>query len=375
MAPFSPWVISAFAFPSGDAILPEIIKALGGSPADSLRLETDETTGIRGAYLNRAVRKRDVILQMPLASCLREPPVPFETEAIGGEESSVSIEPWVPRLAARLLEARGDPASLSPGQRAWLDLLPGDFRECLPVHWEEDILEEAEFCEAFRSAARAAKGSRERLVAGLSSSWGARSRDELELAVDLAQTRACRVESSGGSAWRVLVPVVDMINHGVEPNAEIGVGGDGGDCVVVRALRDVERDGEIFIGYGEDLSAWNCLLCYGFVPEYVTEGDAAELVVENARFQVSLSELPVELIRWQSEKLNAVVFPEMGLTPEIGGAIVERLKGAAKELEKYPVANSKDSEMALALLARLKECHRTVLLSSAEGLQEYLEGL
>ena len=99
------------------------------------------------------------------------------------------------------------------------------------------------------------------------------TQDEIEHVLDLVQTRACRcttisttsdddddrekkkknhststtTTTTTNADLRVLVPVFDMINHNYEPNAEFF---REGNSMVVRAIRDIEKDSEVFIHYG-----------------------------------------------------------------------------------------------------------------------------
>lgn len=56
---------------SNDVDLFHLNELLEASPCDLLRLETNED-GVRGVHVNRDVQKSDVILNIPLDSCLRD---------------------------------------------------------------------------------------------------------------------------------------------------------------------------------------------------------------------------------------------------------------------------------------------------------------
>ena len=77
-----------------------------------------------------------------------------------------------------------------------------------------------------------------------------------ESALDLVQTRACRIDGSNDNDGdvgtttttttttpvRFLAPVFDLINHDRDPNAEFI---RKGDALVVRAKRDIPKDSQI----------------------------------------------------------------------------------------------------------------------------------
>jgi hypothetical protein len=103
-----------------------------GSDVKLLRLQQD-TEGYRGVYLNEAVKTGEIVLSIPLTSCLRDdkPPAWFCSQS--GD--------WATGLAASLLERQ----MKSKSDDLWLSLLPNSaiLRASLPVHWSEDILKSA----------------------------------------------------------------------------------------------------------------------------------------------------------------------------------------------------------------------------------------
>jgi hypothetical protein len=371
----------------GEPNLSRLISLLGGSPSDLLRLYT-RPEGIRGVYLNKAVQQDETLLRMPLASCLRDDVPPSWLEQPGDKNDSddghqaVQIQGWVTRLAASLLHAQDNADRLPEGIQEWLDLLPKSLKESLPVYWSESTLQSTN-CRPLELAVDSAFFARADPLIDLSSSN--QTEEQIERALDLVQTRACRCStleasidesSSATSDLRVLVPVFDMINHHYEPNAEFF---RHGDSMVVRAVRDIEADEEVMIHYGSaTMPVWKSLFSYGFVPsvEEIYEHNAAEIVVDNYRFEVSPTEIPFELVQYQAQKLGYEDLENVEFTPEIGHAIVKELEASASALveesatEDDPVVSSQET---LQLVSSLKESHRRTLLTCAGGLREFVE--
>ncbi|KAL7548189.1 hypothetical protein ACHAWF_015439 [Thalassiosira exigua] len=132
----SPSVVAARTVGDGEGR-----RFLGAEPSNLLTLRTNDA-GVRGVFLNDAVAENDIILSMPLDACMRddEPPSWLRQSPSKVEERdaySVSVEGWVTRLAASLLDTMQNREERSEAVRAWLDLLPTDLREALPVHWDE----------------------------------------------------------------------------------------------------------------------------------------------------------------------------------------------------------------------------------------------
>ncbi|CAJ1937858.1 unnamed protein product [Cylindrotheca closterium] len=417
------------------ANLAEVISLLGGSPTNLLRLDST-TEGVRGVYLNENVSKGDVLLEIPLASCLRDDGDPpswlidqQDTDNKNNNAySPIQIQGWVTRLAAQLLQLQsrceeGDKnknmvddeneSSLpSEGLRAWLKLLPESLRDSLPIYWPEEVIKSTD-CRPLELAVDAAFFARAAPLSDLAASG--KSQAQVERALDLVQTRACRcatweetnsdesllvtgtpavVPSSRQHSQertkadlRVMVPIFDMINHSYEHNAEFF---RKGDYMIVRAKQDLTVDEEVLISYGASSTTpiWRCLFSYGFVPSVddIYEYNVVEIALDDYyRFEVSPTEIPFELVQYQAKKQGiAVDNPEdIEFTPEIGKAIVEQLRDCAKRLEVSQGSRgsmesrirSTDSmpQETMELINLLKESHRRTLLACAGGLQEYLE--
>jgi len=403
-----------------DTILPKLCNLFDASPTDTLSLRTSNE-GLRGIYTNKPVGENDVILQIPLASCITdaEPPKWLQQQGGGGSDdgdndststaNAVSVESWVTRLTANLLE--GYKLNNNHKSDEWFQLFPTDLREILPIHWDTDTEYfndnlDTRLEMAVDSAYFARTGVLSDLVTSLTKAsliGTAVTERDVEHCLDLVQTRSCRVECSSGDSGapplRVLAPIFDMINHSINPNAEFI---RDGDTMEVRALRDISADDEVFISYGSSTQpAWKCLFSYGFVPDddadEVYETDAAELKLVDKdgtvlRFEVSPVDIPLELIRYEAtgsawnkdqtteQCLANPVEEEMGLlTVDVGNRILERIMVAADELKgsiSEPLIQEEGGvnvAASVSLLADLRESNRRTLLACASGLQEFLD--
>lgn len=362
--------------------LSELCSLFGAEPVDLLSLKHDHH-GIRGVYLNDAVVEGDVILKMPLSSCLREdePPSWLQVDDENGDdrtEYAVAVEGWVTRLTACLLEAQLQ-EDKPEGLRIWLDLLPTDLREILPVHWDASFIE-GSGCRPLQMVVDSGYFARAVPIGDLLVSSGdvelGLTQRQIEDALDLVQTRSCRAESGDGPMLRVLVPLFDLINHKREHNAEFF---REGEFMVVRAKQDISEGSEVFISYGAAASpAWKCLFSYGFVPlsDNIYEDDAAEIEVDDMRIEVGPTEIPFELVQHEATKLGRFDSDtELEFTVEIGESIVSRLVAAADELAAPLTFLERRDKRIEQSLAALRESNRRTILSCAGGLREYIEDL
>jgi len=376
--------------------LSQLISLLGGSPSRLLRLSTTPA-GIRGVYLNEDVQQSEIILQIPLSSCLRDDKPPLwlqqhqeqlDDDDDNNNNNAVQIQDWVTRLAASLLEAQNNINQLPKGIQEWLHLLPTNtsLRESLPIYWSESILQSIE-CRNLELAVDSARFVR---AAGPISDLSAANtcnmtKGEIEYALDLVQTRACRCstvnDDESVSKLSVLVPVFDLMNHNYEPNAEIC---RRGGSMIVSALRNIDADEEVLIHYGSStIPVWKCLFSYGFIPSIddVYEHNMAEIIIDDRyRFEISPMEIPFELIQYQAKKLRHKDGENIELTSEIGHAIVDQLETSIETLEKAMVDTSDDKNihseslsLSFQLGNNLRESHRRTLITCLYGLKEYIE--
>lgn len=350
------WKLEDESLPVPQAItqrmnLSHLSKLLGASPSDLLSLDADDH-GVRGVYLNKDVSKNDDILKIPLSSCLRDDTPPSWFLDIHDEADSPALQPgaWATRLAASLIEQQT--TTTSKGMSLWLSLLPeaSFLRASLPIHWSEDLLENAK-CTALELAIDSAYFSRAEALADLKMALDG-EKERMEYALDLVQTRACRVERKDGTAVRLLAPIFDFINHASTPNAEFALEND---TLVVRATTDLQQGQQVLIDYGDSARPqWKCLASYGFMPDYThseEEQNVAEVYVHGRRFEVGPSTIPVDLVEAVEsqdfyERLEVQEAPETVLTPDIAMRIANRVSEVAFQL----LLNSNFEEEELAQL-------------------------
>lgn len=332
--------------------LKEMCSLFKAEPADNLRLTSD---GERGVCVYRPVKKGDVVLSLPISSCFRDDEPPrwydhLDKDATTEDEHDItdydrySPSGWASRLAASILDlelnnSQGEvhnENNLKKGREMWQSMLPdGDIlRASLPVHWSEEIIASTK-CTALELAIDSAYFARATAVMSLTDELTQvlgdnenEKRVDLERrchdALDIVQTRACRVERKceDGVLWgpplRIVAPIFDFINHGSNrkisqgsANACFGVENET-MCdmheakLVVRALRDIVEGEEVLIDYGDSARpAWRCLTSYGFVPDYDVNADngneepienVAELWMNGLRFEVDPNSVPYDLV-------------------------------------------------------------------------------
>ena len=298
--------------------LVDLTRLLGATPTDLLYLTTN-SDGVRGAFVSRPVEEGEIVLRLPLTSCIRDSCAP--------SWFAVQNSDWAARLAASMVEIRLDgtssfSAEVGEGLSFWLSMLPDErlLRASLPVHWSEETLANAK-CTALEVAAGSSYFAREEAASDLVSQLqeshcldGLFEVDHLNAlahaALDVVQTRSCQLESEDGAQWgpplHVVAPIFDFFNH-----ASSSGSGDGyanasfqleRDWLVVRARRKIGESEEVLLDYGVHARPqWNCLNHYGFVPasrdidedDQYNEGDwdnhenVAEVFIAGNRFEVS----------------------------------------------------------------------------------------
>ena len=293
--------------------LSHVANLLGATPTNLLTLESNKE-GVRGVYVNQSVSQDDILLRIPLDSCLRDDCPPDWFLETHSEDDCPAMQPsaWASRLAASLVHQQL--SSFNQGMKLWLQLLPDSklLRASLPIHWDEEMVTSTR-CTALELAVDSAYFSRANAIADLTMALPPDADNVKELcdnALDIVQTRSCRVTTADGRRIRLLVPIFDFINHDCTPNAIFSLEQE---HFVVRALTDMNRGDQVFIHYGEATRPqWKCLVSYGFVPEYNEadeEANMAEVYVQGKRFEVGPSSIPLELV----ETMQALHFSERGV--------------------------------------------------------------
>lgn len=411
-------------------------------PQDTISLLTDD--GERGIVAKKNIEKDGCILKIPLSSCIRDdqPPSWFEEQKIDDDFNPNHFNPseWAVRLAASLIDLdlslsdSKDTPKVLEGRKMWLKMMPDPklLSASLPIHWKEDILASAK-CTALEIANDSAYFARYEAVASLecalkaSTSFDAMNEKDLDLnklcnnALDLVQTRSCRVERIDGvqlsPPLRVIAPIFDFINHGSShyngegsSNAYFGLEGEDDEkSLVVRARRQISENDQIYIDYGKSARpTWRCLQSYGFIPNYKTQGQedelfegsdecVAEVFYNGGRYEVSTHTIPTDLVEaayaaYLEEEKGAEAFgtsesesdenePGNIFPPEVALRLAKRISDAAFDLViEHPESDSNKNDevtsfdegtIASELAKALRWSQHKVLLACAVGLRDY----
>jgi hypothetical protein len=322
---------------------------------------------------------------------------------------------WASRLAAALIDKQLNLSSPTKSMDVWLQLLPEPkfLRASLPIHWDEQLLSKAK-CTALELAVDSALFSRADAITDLT--MALQDNEDVENikelcdnALDLVQTRSCRVETADGVYIRLLAPIFDFINHGSTANAVFALEDEN---LVVRATTDLNEGEQVLIDYGDSARPhWKCLVSYGFVPEYSEkdeEANIAEVYVHGRRFEVGPSAIPLDLVEELEAHAESEGFyerpeveeaPETVLTPDIALRLANRLSEVAFQLlldtdqeEMVSLDDGDDSEemdedddeqddnqnpedvVSATLAASLRFAQHRTLLACASGLIDWREG-
>jgi hypothetical protein len=455
--------------------LSELFQLLHAEPQDLLRFKTEDSSGVRGLYLNRSIKSGEIVLKVPLDSLVTD------DESPSWLDDGVKNDPrrWATRLAASWIELQlkdqqldnntiknnddDDDATINnnnisssfqeasyKGHRVWSALLPDPeyLRASLPVHWPETTVLNARSTAlelAVDSAYFARAEAVNDLVHGMqgcsayvdlfsssNSNDDDRDGDEVAMqkrmhqiahhALDLVQTRSCRLEDEDGGSEdrRALAPIFDFINHGSRNTAsantyfalereqestEITPSDMNREFLVVRSMQDISQDEEVTMDYGASARpAWKCLLSYGFVPEYKrttvdAESDGenlAEVYMKGVRYEVADDSVPTEMVAdatptpWVNEDDNDDLQSDENivLTPDIALRIGERIADAAFYLllEPEQILDEHDESeddpdnanpptafevISTQLAASLRWSQHRILLTCAAGLTHF----
>ena len=413
--------------------LGKLFELLEAEPKNLLRFQNEEGTNVRGMYPNRSIESGEVVLKIPVESCL------VDGQSPSWLDDFVKDDPdrWATRLAASWIDMHlsdkvdtTERSQLQEGHRVWCSLLPdAEFlRASLPVHWPEATVLDARSTalelavdSAFFTRAEAVND----LVQGIQSSPYAEHLEEetdaatnkrlnelAHHALDLVQTRSCRLEDGSDDPRRAMAPIFDFLNHGsrntASANAFFSLEEDEASSettrgyVVVRAMRDISQDEEVKIDYGASARpAWKCLLSYGFVPRYqrtvedAEEGEnLAEVYMKGVRYEVADDSVPLDMVAnanprpWSDEEDDELPENDTVLTPDIALRIAERLSDAAFYLLLEPEqimgetddSNEEEEEdsdstpfevISTQLAASLRWSQHRILLTCAAGLTHF----
>ena len=307
--------------------------------SSQLSLRVGES-GVRGVFAEETVKPGTNVLQIPVGACLRD------------DAANLQSDEWAVRLASCFLELKKNEKK-SKAQQAWLALLPTDLKESLPVHWDESLVRRCLSTGLDLAVDRSYFARAEALYQLQTHS----SEPECQYALDIVQTRCCRVEPG----IRLLAPIFDLLNHGGDQsNAEFF---RDDDTLVVRTTETVEAGFEVLIDYGESARpAWKCLLNYGFVP---SDDGRIELSFDGVEYSLGANSIPYELVESISFKIGQA---EVDLTPAVRTVLAECATGMAGGNVRDDQEESTSRPEQLAKDLRLSR--RLALLAFADGMRE-----
>jgi len=373
-----------------DSQFTNLFNCLAPNSPQLLYLSNSKLSNERGVYANDSIPKGGIICSIPLSSCIRDdaPPNWYKFEV----DSHSNPSEWAARLAASLLDFQINAGSVDVdtqtsksedmylGRKQWLSMMPDSdyLRKILPIHWPEQIVSNAK-CTALELSVDTSFFVRaetvEDLLVSMKQSGLFAKYDDADLrskchdALDLVQTRSCRVEKQGAvqlrPQLRVIAPIFDFINYGSSlhnregsANAQFGLEGPSeesldyeNNILVVRARRNIQKDEEVLIDYGDcSRPAWRCLANYGFLTDE-EENESAELFLDGIPYEVRSDSIPFEIVEAATHSLleeerGATAFTpddEIKLSPEVALQISKRASDAAFHLLQEPNMNLQES--------------------------------
>jgi hypothetical protein len=350
----------------------QLCNEVGVQPAGLLRLGESED-GIRGLYLNHAVKNGDLILSVPLSKCFRDDQQLPDWMPRKDDDSVEEEGNWALRLAACLMEAQKSP--YQSHHSLWFSLLPNpsDLRLSLPTHWDDEIVQSTSHT-AFTMAVDSAYFARAGAIQSID------VHVDLNGALDVIQTRTCRVQTSKGDPLRLLAPVFDLFNHASPATAEFCLEND--DVLVVRAKADLDQDQHVCIDYGPSTKpAWNSLVSYGFIP--AEDEELAEVYLDGVRYEVGPDFIPEDMVVAASSVYLAQtqdLDDSVVLTPVIATFLARRISDVAHSFLIPPGANegntlesTPESTISMRLASALRWNQHRILLKCSLNLQNWAE--
>lgn len=228
----------------------------------------------RGLAAVQPISKGEQIARVPLHLAITD-----EDELSGknedGERSTPSSSTWSIRLATKLVRMlqQGDDCAWKP----YLDVLPPQVPTPL-VNFEWDDVKSIAY-----SSGRSAYDKASWLLATSSSSVKGMDKELFEWAASVVHSRTFGLPSvtGGGVGIRMLVPLIDMLNHGGDrtqgPPGQQGIVAtdnvrwdvvrkfNNESVMVLSATRDIAQGEELLLSYGERNND-DFFLHYGFIP-------------------------------------------------------------------------------------------------------------
>ena len=426
------FLADAFSKDNNPQQFSELCELLDATPLGLLRFDSQNDDGVRGVYLNRPVKAGDILLRLPLDSCLvdQRPPKWLSSEVSGNPDK------WATRLAASWIDLylkQESNQESSDGIALWMSLLPDQLlKASLPVHWPEETVQNARST-SLEIAVDSAYFTRAEAVQDLVESLEEHEEGKAVLksietmqkiahrALDIVQTRSCRLDlkssnddGDNNDICRVLAPGFDFINHGARcddarfqddgsANALFEMENDNGkEFLVVRSLTDLNGDEEVLIDYGSSARpAWKCLMSYGFVPKYnqrTPDDNSAEVYMFGKRYDITTDTIPFEMVEaasaagaeFDEDRSESASIEEVQLTPDIARKIAERVQEVGfflllePDLDPYETFDDESEQLqetsldpsevlSHTLAASLRWSQHKVLLTCAKGLEEFAQ--
>jgi len=255
------WLLVLVAGPAFTEPLWQWLSERGGEGC----VEGRSVGGLRGLAVKQAVKKGEVILQVPLKCTLAD------GCSKGGDADAAPVTagpewakklPWNVQLALGVLERRKDPEWTT-----FLDSWPA--APVLPKDLEEEELEEAQDEDLEVKAGSTFfwledhyEDAREAFEAANSDTfpW---TEEDFRWALTHVWSRCLRLDL-GSQKRRLLVPLLDLGNHDSNPSASFEYL-PSGNAVCLVALRNMKPEEPVTYSYGEHPNE-HFLLYYGFVP-------------------------------------------------------------------------------------------------------------
>jgi len=306
----------------------------------------------KGVFATAAepVTRGTVLVQLPLAAT---------SEALGegsGVAAALANGELTTRLVLRLLEALAQPASVPEFLQSYLETMPRQYFEYMPVCWPKPALEELCHCavglRVLEEKKRTAMELRVLRDADFFTSVGAQWTAEEEEANFqwcklMVQTRAFHLTSIDR---KLLLPLLDLINAGPKANCAVRFNQEL-QAVEIHALTDLPQGQEITITYKLEADVLDHFEEYGFLDQRMPI-QTAELVIPVDHLPDTLKVLGSSLPVLETAAGPVAVFwVGCGMT----GPLEQALEAAAEhEADQQAAAMS-----AYAHLRSLIEMHLT----------------
>ncbi|GAB4820987.1 hypothetical protein N2152v2_008033 [Parachlorella kessleri] len=319
------------------------------------------TLNPKGGIWLKAAERGETLLRVPLRLALSDHPSDEDSNALVYQGA-----PWSVRLAAKLLRLRRTGATCP--WHPYLQVLPERVPSPHTTFQWEDIqeIQYAPMLYDYNYAVWVANSAEQQLSPAAT---GGASAEELEWALSVVHSRSFGSPGEGGAAVRMLVPLVDFLNHAGD-EFQLGGGaallgsaagdnvrwdleapaGEGGEWhMKVSATRDIEGGEELLLSYGER-SNDSFFQHYGFIPP------------RNPHDDVTLFDNIEDAVQWLCDALvrQSPKPPASQAKQEAVAATVQAAQNYALPLGPQPAATSQQESEVMA-----REAARVKLLAGA----------